>query len=234
MHHAREPRGDAALERKGMVGPCDEGGWPAASHTSQAPPAVTERALLAVQLAATLAGAVAAHRRRSLLPAALALGALQVLTIASYAARGHPRLAVAVFAAWPAPVAALLLYRCHTPGASPEKLEIKGARLLQSLVLLPFALTPPLLALFGSVLASWWPWPLRAPRLAVGALATALAWRRGGRRFSPVEQVGLLLAAGQTAGVLVDAWSPWERMREVSACTYIVAALVLAWAARRP
>ncbi|HET9951433.1 MAG TPA: hypothetical protein VFS09_06520 [Candidatus Eisenbacteria bacterium] len=98
---------------------------------------------------------------------------------------------------------------------------------------LPFALTPPLLALWGSVLAPWWPWPLRVPRLAVGALATALAWSRAGRCFSPVERVAYLLAAGQTAGVLVDAWAPWERMREVSACTYIGAAVILAWAARK-
>ncbi len=90
---------------------------------------------------------------------------------------------------------------------------------------LPFLGFALLLARFGSVLAPVWPWPLAAPRLAIGALA--LLHHREARR-SPAGRVALVLAAGQVCGVVAGTWARWETSQAwVSGIAWVLCAIVV-------
>jgi hypothetical protein len=107
-----------------------------------------------------------------------------------YAARAleHPRLDVAIFAAWPG-VAVWLLAKSwgHTRRAS---------------VAIVFAIYGAALAFYGARLAWAWPWPIMIPNIA--PLTIAAAWWR--RPSTWAERAALVLPAS-CAGDLVTTWA---------------------------
>jgi hypothetical protein len=200
-------------------------------------------------LAVALVVLGAAVRRPELSGLALALCTLAAIAIVLPVA--GPRLAVALWAAWPGVAAALLV------GSAGEERARRNARGWPSAssptwggILVPgplFVAALPrgkrrfgctlgavfvatlyaaALALYGGRIGWLYPWALRLPRLMLGALALTVALRDGPR--SSAVRVGLVLAAGQAAGVLAGAWEPWASMRLVSVAAWVwVGAIVV-------
>lgn len=159
----------------------------------------------AVALLATLAvlALLRSFSRPSLRRPALALALLASTATARLWSHEHaPRTDVALSMAWPAVTAWFL------SGAWP------------GLAVVAYALA---LSRWGWHLREHWTLALAAPRVAVGALASVIAWKR--RPFTPTQRVGLLLSACQLAGVvsaaiLGDAYT-WDDMRVISAFVYL-------------
>ena len=169
----------------------------------------------ALAFSAALLALVSAPRREHVAPTIVICALLPLAAIAHHVEHVAPAsfAARALFAsAWP---------------ALPLSMLTRGRRAVVGLVLL---------ALYGAAVARWggpwWPWPLRAPRLAVGLVATAIAMRRSAS-WTLRERVGLYLAAGQVAGVLAGAWERWADMRAVSAVIVTIAVADLACASIR-
>jgi hypothetical protein len=156
-------------------------------------------------------------RRPSIRPAGAGLFLLALCALARFRTfdGAHPRLDVLLSCAWPAVAAVLVLG-------------------WWGLVWLAWAL---FLARWGALLAPWWSWALQGPRLVLGLAVTAVALRRGRRDvgpqapWPPSQLVGLVLAAGQVAGVLAGLWSRWGEMRILTTAIYGLIAVVV-WRAR--
>ena len=148
---------------------------------------------LGALLACAVLVSARAVRVATLRPLTLALATLALLHLAALA--GDPRLAVFAFAAWPAPVAALLLRRRAHP----------------LLVVPPALIYAAAVARFGAVLAPVWPLPILAPNLLPLALLVVLprprTWAERAAYVPAASGAGDVVAtwalADPTAGVVL-------------------------------
>lgn len=186
--------------------------------------------------------------------------AVSAITCAAlYLARtvGGPRVAVAVFAVWPA-VAVWLLRRAAQGGradvgilgrvrfqhgldlghvAAGERaatdedhplIEERHITQLHAAILAPFALYAAALAYGGHYLRAAWPWPLLAPN-ALPLLCALAAWRRP-RTWA--ERAALVLPAS-CAGDLVSTWAGAPEVARVTCAVATWAAFAGACAMAR-
>lgn len=145
----------------------------------------------AALLASVFATSVLSLRAPSLRPHALAALACAALYLAR--TMGGARVAVAVFATWPAVAVWLWLRACRR--------DLAGAIRMWP-VAFPFVLYAAALAYGGHYLAPVWPWPLLAPN-ALPLLFALAGWRRP-RTWA--ERAAYVLPASCAAD-LVTAWA---------------------------